>query len=58
MRAQVPTVASAVGAIPEVLDNGSAGLLIRPRDVDDLVAAIKSLLDDAEFAERFEAPCI
>lgn len=45
MAAAKPIVASAVGAMPEALAP-DAGLLVPPRDVDALVAALEQLLAD------------
>jgi glycosyltransferase involved in cell wall biosynthesis len=42
-----PIVASAVGAIPEVIVNGKSGLLVPPRDPAALRVAVVSLLADA-----------
>lgn len=47
MSRQVPVVASAVSAIPEIVVHGETGLLIPPRDVDALAAALVCLLGDA-----------
>ena len=47
-----PVVASAVGGIPEMIDDGRTGLLVPPRDAGALAAATVRLLQDAEFAER------
>jgi len=41
-------VASNVGGIPEVLDGGSAGILVPPKDSAALASAIASLLSDTE----------
>lgn len=40
-----PCVASEVGPIPEVVEPGRSGLLVRPRDPDDLARAILLLLE-------------
>ena len=42
-RAGVPVIASAVGAIPERVSDGTTGLLIPPGDVPALVAAVERL---------------
>jgi glycosyltransferase involved in cell wall biosynthesis len=47
-----PVVASAVGGIPEMIDDGRTGLLVPPRDPDPLAAAITLLLTDQAFAEK------
>lgn len=52
MAAGMPVVSTRVGAIPEVLDEGEAGLLIEPGDWEALANAINRLLDDSELAER------
>lgn len=46
MEKRVPIVASRVSAIPEIVQHGDTGLLVPPRDVDQLKAAIAYLLDD------------
>jgi glycosyltransferase involved in cell wall biosynthesis len=47
-----PVVASAVGGIPEMIDDGRTGLLVPPRDPDALAKAITRVLSDHEFAEK------
>jgi glycosyltransferase involved in cell wall biosynthesis len=39
-------VASDVGGIPELVDDGRTGLLVPPDDVEALVAALRKVLDD------------
>jgi N-acetyl-alpha-D-glucosaminyl L-malate synthase BshA len=41
-----PSVATAVGGIPEVMTSGTTGLLVPPGDVDALVHAVESLIRD------------
>ena len=52
MAAGVPIVASQVGGIPEVLDQGRAGLLVKPRDVASLVAGIRAVVEDPQSARQ------
>jgi len=47
MAAGLPVVSTDVGAIPEMVADGVAGRLVRPRDDAGLLDAIRSLLDDA-----------
>lgn len=43
----IPVVATRVGAIPEVITEGREGILIAPRAVDELAAAMLKMMDDA-----------
>jgi glycosyltransferase involved in cell wall biosynthesis len=45
-------VASSVGAIPTVVRNGETGLLVEPRDVPGLKAALDLLLSDQALRSR------
>jgi glycosyltransferase involved in cell wall biosynthesis len=55
----VPVVASRVGAIPELVEHGVAGMLVRANDVSDLEEALETMLRDeaarAAFGERASA---
>jgi glycosyltransferase involved in cell wall biosynthesis len=48
----VPTVASAVGAIQDVVEDGVSGLLVPPEDHGALAGAIVRLLHDRDLATR------
>jgi glycosyltransferase involved in cell wall biosynthesis len=48
MAAGLPVVATRVGGLPEAVVPGDTGLLVDPRDVNGLAAALGSLLDDPE----------
>jgi glycosyltransferase involved in cell wall biosynthesis len=52
MAAGRPIVATRVGAVPRLIEDGVHGLLVPPGDVDALAAAIEKLLDDRELAFR------
>ena len=46
-----PVIASAVGGIPEMIEDGRTGLLVPPHDADALAAAIIRVLTDHPFAD-------
>ena len=50
-----PVAASAVGGIPEVIEEGRCGLLIPPRDPHAISLAIVRVLEDAVFARTLSA---
>ena len=55
MAAGLPVVATRVGGIPQLITDGEQGVLVRPRDVDQLTRELLRLaLDDGERA-RFAA---
>jgi len=66
MRAELPIIATEVGAIPDMIEDGKSGLLIKPRESKQIVDAVIRLSEDqalcrslAEssrkvFEERFE----
>jgi glycosyltransferase involved in cell wall biosynthesis len=47
-----PVVATTVGGTPELVADGETGLLVAPRDVEALTAALKRVLDDTELRRR------
>jgi glycosyltransferase involved in cell wall biosynthesis len=53
MLAEVPIVATEVGGIPFVLDNGRAGVLVQPKQPEELASAILHLLTDQKSAQTF-----
>jgi len=48
MDAGLPIVATAVGGIPDLIEDGVHGLLVPPRDPTALAGAVSALLDDRE----------
>jgi glycosyltransferase involved in cell wall biosynthesis len=49
----LPCVTTDVGALPELVEDGRTGTVVKPRDPEQLAAALVSLLTDPERAERF-----
>jgi len=48
-----PIVATAVGGIPEIVDDGETGLLLSaPPNLDELTAALRRLLEDPDLRQR------
>jgi glycogen synthase len=52
MATGLPVVASRVGGIPDVVEDGVTGLLVPPGDVDALAAALDRLVADPALRER------
>jgi glycosyltransferase involved in cell wall biosynthesis len=52
MAARVPVVATAVGGVPDLLQNGVLGSLVAPGDADALAASIIDVLDAGRDEER------
>lgn len=53
--ASLPTVATRVGGIPEIIEDGVSGLLVPPRSPDALADALAALLCDSARAKQFGA---
>jgi len=47
-----PVVATRVGGIPEIVEHGKDGILVRPKDVKGLSKAILTLLEDPGLCEE------
>ena len=50
MACETPVVASAVGGIVEVVEDGTTGILVPPARPDELAAALRRVLDDTGLA--------
>mgnify|MGYP005840510789 CR=1 FL=1 len=48
LRAGLPVVVSRVGAMPEMVEDGNTGILIDPEKPEDIVQAIRSLVDNPQ----------
>ncbi|MBI4371171.1 MAG: glycosyltransferase [Elusimicrobia bacterium] len=54
----VPVAATTAGGIPEVVENGAAGLLVPPRDPELLAGALLRLLEDRALAARLSTEAL
>lgn len=52
MAAKLPVIATRVGAIPEVIEDGISGLIIEPRNSDQIVERVTMLLDNESKARE------
>jgi colanic acid/amylovoran biosynthesis glycosyltransferase len=52
MSMQIPCVSTTIAGIPELICDNIEGLLIPPSDIDALVTALSSLMDDEELRKR------
>lgn len=51
MACELPVIASNAGALPELVSNGENGILIQPGNVQELVNAIKHLINNKELRQ-------
>ncbi|MCJ7609788.1 glycosyltransferase family 4 protein, partial [Candidatus Bathyarchaeota archaeon] len=50
-----PVVASRIGGIPEIVKDGNTGLLVSPRNVDELAEKLDALWADSDSCDRMGA---
>jgi glycosyltransferase involved in cell wall biosynthesis len=55
MACEVPVVASRVGGLPEVVEDGVSGFLCEPADIEGMSKASIALLSDATLHAKFAA---
>ena len=55
MSAGVPAVATKVGGVPEIAEDGQSALLVNPSNAGDMKAAIERILSDPALAARLVA---
>lgn len=47
-----PVIATCVGGLPEMIDNGKTGIIVPPKDIDALASAIQSFLDNPALLQQ------
>jgi colanic acid/amylovoran biosynthesis glycosyltransferase len=52
MAMEIPTISTCVSGIPELIEDGQSGLLVREKDAVDLADAMQRLLEDDELRGR------
>jgi glycosyltransferase involved in cell wall biosynthesis len=52
MSMEIPSVATRINGVPELIRDSIDGILVAPSDVDELAGAIASLMDDAALRRR------
>jgi glycosyltransferase involved in cell wall biosynthesis len=55
MAARLPIVATAAGAVPEILEDGRTGLLVPPGDAGRLALALQRLMREPDLRQRLAA---
>ena len=50
---KLPIVATRIGAIPDIVDEGESGYLVEPGNIDQLADRLIDLLDDPDRSRRF-----
>jgi len=50
--AGLPAIGTAINAVPEIIEDGTTGLLVPPGDVAALVRALRALIDSADLRRR------
>ena len=49
-----PVVATAVGGVPDLVKPGQTGLLVKPKDAEELALAIARISEDLDLAKKME----
>lgn len=52
--AKTPVIASSIGGIPELIDDGVNGFLFKPNDIEDLYRKINSIIESPSLTEEIK----
>ncbi|KKU85343.1 MAG: Glycosyltransferase, group 1 family [Parcubacteria group bacterium GW2011_GWA1_47_9] len=52
MAAKLPVIAAAVGAVPEIIEDGKNGIIVKPGDAAQIAAKIKEILTNDRLAQE------
>jgi glycosyltransferase involved in cell wall biosynthesis len=55
MSSGLPVVATAVGGIPEQVDDGESGFLVRPGDLVEMTHRLRAVIEDENLARAIGA---
>lgn len=53
MAAKVPVIATSIGAVPEIIENGKNGIIVEPKNPEQIAEAIKYLTDNEQVCWEF-----
>jgi len=53
--AKVPVIASKLGAMPDLVEDGVNGLLVKPGDADDLLTKMNLLIEGRDLIKQFQS---
>ncbi|MCK4387096.1 MAG: glycosyltransferase family 4 protein [Candidatus Pacebacteria bacterium] len=51
--AGLPVIATKVGGVPEIIDNMNSGILVEPKQTEELATALKKLIQDENLRKEF-----
>ena len=54
LAARVPVIGSRIGGLPEMVEDGVTGILVEPRSIEQLTAAIRRFLDEPELLGKMQ----
>jgi len=53
MAAKIPVIAANVGAVPEIIESGKNGIMVEPKNPEQIAEAIKYLMDNGHIQQEF-----